>query len=127
MWKDDFLTDGADALRNFEIVGLIHDEGSLYGMIEAQADTGSRYMVYTMPARPVVGSDALVVVRWPWQAVYEITPGSYVTPDYFVQRLGAPHRGSIEHHHGGDVYALLECLRRLIGITYPVPMRGVDD
>lgn len=119
----DFVHDGEDALSNFEVVRIRHDHDTLPGMIEAQADTGSRYVVYTTPMGYPESVDMVVTVRWPWQAVCEITPQSYVTPEYLTERLGAEHRGPvmIGHYHGGDVFALLECLRRLIGITYPSP------
>lgn len=104
-----WVEDAKRALDNFTVVSL--DNEGVRRRIEAHADTGSRYVVYAVTAdRSSDGGEWLIVVRRPWAAMYEIQDTGYMTPDYFLEHWAGGMTG-----HGGDTYAILECIRQLLG------------
>ena len=116
-----FWSDAVEALHKFKVLDLT--QVGVYQRIEAEADTGNKYVMYAVPADLRYGSDDVVLTVWqPWKAVWDVTPGRYLTPEYFVKRWGSADRGKkLEFHHGGDVFALLKCAEVLIDLQFPYP------
>jgi hypothetical protein len=88
--------------------------------IHAEADTGSRYeflgqdvqIDYRNPHAP----SFVVVVMEPWHNVWTAPKGSYIYPDYALERWGNPAK-SAGQHHGGDTAALVIGLNMICGAT----------
>ena len=118
-WQKRFVSDARYALDHFTIIR--YNDGAEAQFIEAEADTGSKYVMYSTPSLYPNNGDFLVVIRQPWTAVYEQGPGLYTTPGYFVEKFRSARGINIDQYHGGDVYALLQCLSVLIGSTFPQP------
>lgn len=115
-WQKQFVSDARSALDNFHIA-YITDKA-----IDASANNTSRYLVYTCETTPREGAgEKLVVIRHPWKAMYEVSPGQYFTPWHFIEKFGSARGLDIDQYHGGEIYALLECMRLLLGIRFPKP------
>ena len=111
--SDYWIRTAKDALANHEIIR--RDDHR----IEATARTGSRYVVYAVPASD---AEMLVVVRHPWIGAYEMTIGAYCTPSYFIYKWGPLNVRDPYTLHGGDVYALLHTVSLIVPrVTYPSP------
>ena len=98
-----FAKDAEEALGKYSVLTKTANG------IRAEAGTGSAYEIYATPA---VGhtSDYVVTVRFPRQSVFVLTPGMHVTAEYISEKTGMK--------HGGDLYAVMECLARLIDVRY---------
>lgn len=120
-WLENFRRDAEEALEKFKVISVTHfPEGG--GSVHAEADTGSKYVMYAIPAVPSEGNDLVLVVASPWTAVWTCHEQPYLHPSYFVEHWGAEHRGhDLMKHHGGDVYALMRCATELVDATWPSP------
>ena len=117
---DVFAQQGREALDAFRTVP---DSNVAGGYIHAEADTGSRYEVYAMDAQ---GADAGVGAKMVFVVYPRGLSGSYAVrggkmhPVYFLEKFSS--RGqSLRENHGGDVYAVLECIAQLTGGDYVQP------
>jgi hypothetical protein len=120
-WLENFRRDAREALDNFTVITVRHfaDGG---GSVHAEAKTGSKYVMYAVPAVPGEGADYVLIVASPWTAVWPCSEEPYLHPNYFVEHWGAEHRGhDITRHHGGDLYALMRCATELVDASWPSP------
>lgn len=104
-----------EALDKFEVV---RQEGSWHSWqwMEAQADTGSRYEMATIP-HP---DGTLVAVVSPWERVYVKGHGEVLHPVYFAEKWGKPNC-RLSEMHGGDAYALMKMMSLLCGVMLVLP------
>lgn len=114
-----WIQQAREALDTFTVVRS-QREGA-WMMAEAFAGTGSRYQVYAVRASAwLEGGEWLLVVRHPWIAAYEKSPGSYTTVEYFWSKWGIPGR-DVRETNGGDVYAVMKACSLLVPFTFPEP------
>lgn len=105
-----FQEDAEAAERHFEVISSVVSETGEAAVVEAQADTGSRYQVVVVRlpalAGEVLGGRWLISVIQPWQNTWTVShrPTELAVP-YLVEHLGNPHR-AYDRHHGGDVRAV---------------------
>lgn len=117
---ESFAEQGREALDAFR---SMPDSNVSGGYIHAEADTGSRYEVYAMDAQ---GADAeggakMVFVVYPrgLSGSFAVRGGK-MHPVYFLEKFSS--RGeSLRENHGGDVYAVMECIAQLTGGGYVYP------
>lgn len=83
--------------------------------VEAEADTGSRYVV--VATRLGIGGrreggDVLVTVLWPWQDAWPLSAGGYLDDSYIAEHLCG---GRGRNLNGGDLAALSLTIRHALG------------
>ena len=110
-----WLDQARQALDNFAVLRM---DGSTYSWqwAVAEADTGSRYEMATLP-HP---DGTLVAVVHPWERVYVKGAGGLMHPVYFAEKWGKPHCRMSEMH-GGDLYALMKLMSVMCGVTIVEP------
>ncbi len=107
------------ALDRFRVLDFVDDD---WKRITAEADTGSIYQAYAVPSRiEIDGGSWLVVVRHPWERMYEKSPGMFTTAEYFASKWGKPGVTSLDRIHGGDLYACMKTVSMLVPFTFPQP------
>lgn len=117
--KDWWIKQAREALDNFVVVSLVEQEG--WKRIDAEADTGSRYQLYAVPSQVEIdGGEWLLVVRHPWERMYEKSPGMFTTAEYFQSKWGKPD-SRFGETHGGDLYACMKAASLLVPFAFPEP------
>lgn len=113
-WQEQFMVDGAEAVKNFRVVASVVLGPSRW--IVAEADTGSRYVMLAQhvgKAAWLFGAPWVVTVHQPWERTYAVQESGFMAVTYFAEKLGRP-GARLSDLHGGDVFALMMCLQRLL-------------
>lgn len=72
--------------------------------IVAEVPFVGRFIVHCYPQWP---GDNLIVVEVPWERAYTIPAGTYVSLSYLREKFGRPDSHGA---HGGEMYALANCI-----------------
>lgn len=110
---DRFWLDWNEALGKFRMMEFVDGPGVQY--VEAEADTGSRYVVLSSLVPSVrSGSMLHVTVAQPWQTTWPMQSRSLHHWTYVDEHLCSPHRGR-GNSHGGDLAAVTVCTHLVTG------------
>lgn len=114
-WRRDFDR----GMENWHLIGDVMDVGGIR-WVEAEARTGSRYVVCVTPLPDLVqkreGGKVLVSVVWPWQDCKVMQSDSYLDVSYVAEHL-TDGRNFDRRLNGGDLAALTMTVRHALGRT----------
>lgn len=122
--SEQWYKDAAEAKEKFKVVrseGWPEDgvrENRHVRFVEAEAGTGSRYVVVATPLGPIgqgsCGGPVLVTVLWPWQDCWALQPDGTLHESYVAEHLtdGRYREGRL---HGGDLMALTMTVAHALG------------
>lgn len=115
--NDLFKEEWLKAVEKFKVVQYWIGNGIDY--IHAEADTGSKYEVFSTHIwsdwRTKANPTCFVTVANPWKTVWTTTWESWAYPDYVMEHWRSPYRTSLEHMHGGDMAAITICINAVLG------------
>ena len=101
-----------------DVTTLDHHARTAVRYVEAEADTGTRYVVVAtaLPAGHREGGDVLVTVLWPWQDAHTMSadPGRTTAESYVAEHLcdGRDRKGNLAPE---DLAALTRTVHHVLG------------
>ena len=129
-WMDDAKLAASRWRVTFEETGRVllpprNPEDAMVRYVEAEAGTGSRYVVVTTPLGPGgrqrESGPVMVTLVQPWQAAYPLFPGGYLDLSYVAEKFKGDWPRS-----GGDMAAVALTLAHAMGCK-PDPLLVSDD
>lgn len=105
-----WLDDKADATEKWTVSSQLVEPGRV--LVEAEAGTGSRYVVTAMygpeHTTEILGAPVIVTVHYPWQTAYAVHAHA-LTENYIAEKFLRPGRRLTEVH-GGDFAAIVRTI-----------------